>query len=284
MSKKKQKKFLIWGIIAIVVVAAAWFGLGPGINKTKPQTRTVTVGVVSQTKHKQAIWDEAAKVAKKKYGLTIKIKNFTDYNQPNKALKNGDLDLNAFQHYAFLKAWNKANKGGVVAIGRTMIAPIRLYSKKYHKLSELPKGATIAVPNDASNESRALLVLKNAGLITLRKGKTLVTAADVVKNPRNIKIKEISGDQCGRVIDSVDAAVVNNDFATPAGLGDKETIYVEPMNKESLQWVNIICARKADAKNKDYQHVVDAYQTATTKKLIKKYYGNKELAAWDIKF
>lgn len=285
MSKKKTRNIVIGVIVALVVIVIGWFSFGPKPNNSqKGDNHVVTVGIVSETKPKEDIWNHVAATAKKKYGVTVKVKNFTDYNQPNKAVKNGDIDLNAFQHYAFLKAWNKANKGGVVAIGRTEINPIRLYSKKYHKLSDLPKGATIAVPNDASNESRALFVLKNAGLIELRKGKELATVADVVKNPKNLKIKEINADQCGRVIDSVDAAVVNNDFARPAGLGKKQTIFVEPVNKDSLKWVNIICARKGEEKNKDYLAVVKAYQTEETKRLDKKYYGDMQKTAWDIKF
>lgn len=284
MSKKRNRNIIIGVIVAIIVVAIGWFSFGPKPNNQKSSNHVVTVGIVSETKPKQDIWKHVAATAKKKYGVTVKIKNFTDYTQPNKAVKNGDIDLNAFQHYAFLDAWNKSNHGGVVAIGRTEINPIRLYSKKYHKLSDLPEGATIAVPNDASNESRALFVLKNAGLITLPKGKKLPTVADIVKNPKNLKVKEVAADQCGRVIDSVDAAVVNNDFARPAGLGKKQTIFVEPVNKDSLKWVNIICARKGEEKKKDYLAVVKAYQTEETKRLDKKYYGDMQKTAWDIKF
>lgn len=215
--------------------------------------------------------------------MIVKTKNFSDYNQPNKALKSGDIDLNAFQHYAFLKSWNAANGGGVVAIGRTYIAPIRLYSKKYHKLSDLPDGATIAIPNDATNESRALFVLKNAKLIKLRKGKKLVTVADITDNPNHYKIKEVATEQTGRVLNSVDAAVVNNDYAGPAGLTDKQTIYIEPINKDSEQWINIICAKKGQQNRQEYKDVVKAYQTEETKKLTKKYYGNSQIAAWDVK-
>ncbi|RVU70120.1 MULTISPECIES: MetQ/NlpA family ABC transporter substrate-binding protein [Lactobacillus] len=282
MRKRRRRNTIIWSIIAVVILVAGWFSFGPGIPSQANQ-KTVTVGVVGQSKQDEAIWKQIAKTAKQKYGIIIKTKNFTDYNQPNKALKSGDIDLNAFQHYAFLKSWNEANHGGVIAIGKTYIAPIRLYSKKYHKLSQLPDGATIAIPNDATNESRALFVLKNAGLISLRKGKKLVTVADITNNPNNLKIKEVATEQTGRVLDSVDAAVVNNDYAGPAGLTDKQTIYIEPINKDSQQWINIICARKDQAKKKLYQDVVKAFQTPETKKLYHKYYGNSQIAAWDVK-
>lgn len=281
MRKRRRRNTIIWTIIALVIIVAGWFSFGPGIN-TQSKEKLVTVGIVGDSKQEAQIWKSVAKTAKEKYGITIKIKSFTDYNQPNKALKNGDIDLNAFQTYAFQNSWNKSNGGGITSLGETYIAPIRLYSKKYHKLSDLPDGATIAIPNDATNESRALYVLKNAGLITLRKGKKLVTVSDIVKNPNNLKIKEVGAEQTSRVLSSVDAAVVNNDYAGPAGLTDKQTIYIEPVNKDSKQWINIISAKTSEKNNKAYQDVVKAYQTETTKKLYKKLYGKKQLAVWDV--
>lgn len=281
MRKRRRRNTIIWSIIAVIIVIAGWFSFGPGIN-TQSKEKIVTVGIVGDSKQEAQIWKSVAKTAKEKYGITIKTKSFTDYNQPNKALKNGDIDLNAFQTYAFQNSWDKSNGGGITALGETYIAPIRLYSKKYHKLSDLPDGATIAIPNDATNESRALYVLKNAGLITLRKGKKLVTVSDIVKNPNNLKIKEVGAEQTSRVLSSVDAAVVNNDYAGPAGLTDKQTIYIEPVNKDSKQWINIISAKTSEKNNKTYQDVVKAYQTETTKKLYKKLYGKKQLAVWDV--
>lgn len=280
MRKRRRRNTIIWSIIAVLILVAGWFSFGPQPSDTNK--RVVTIGVVGQSKQDAKIWDSVASVAKKKYGITIKIKNFTDYNQPNKALKDGEIDLNSFQHYAFLNAWNKANNGSLVPIGRTYIAPIRLYSKKYHKLADLPVGATIAVPNDATNESRALFVLKNAGLIKLRPGKTLVTINDIMKNPQQLKIKELSAEQTSRVIDSVDAAVVNNTYAVTAGLTEKETIYVEPVNKDSKQWINVIVATKKNRNNPLYEDVVKAFQTKKTKQLVHKFYGDTELAAWDV--
>lgn len=282
MRKRRRRNTIIWSLIAVIIVVAGWFSFGPGLNFNNNQ-KVVTVGVVGESKQEEAIWKSVAKTAKEKYGIILKTKNFTDYNQPNKALKSGDIDLNAFQHYAFLDSWNKANGGGVKAIGRTYIAPIRLYSRKYHHLDELPTGATIAIPNDATNELRALFVLKNAGLIKLRKNKTLVTVADITSNPNDYNIKEVSAEQTGRVLSSVDASIVNNDYATPAGLTDKQTIYIEPVNKDSKQWINLICANEDKANKKIYQDVVKAFQTQETKKLYQKYYGKSQIAAWDIK-
>lgn len=277
-----RRKGLLGFIAVIIVIAvAAFFTFG---HKKTEAKKTVTVGVVGQTNQDEKIWNQVKKTAKEKYGVTVKVKNFTDYNQPNKALQNGEIDLNSFQHKAFLNAWNKANKGTLVPIGNTVIAPIRLYSYKYKNINELPKNATIAVPNDASNESRALYVLKNAGLISFKKGTgKLATIADIDKNPKDLKIKELGAEQTARSLNDVDAAVVNNTYAIPAKLGDKQTIYTEPLNKDSEQWINVIVANKKDKDNEAYKAVVKSYQTDAVKKLIHKAYGNSEVTAWNLK-
>ena len=277
-----RRKGLLGFIAVIIVIAvAAFFTFG---HKKTEAKKTVTVGVVGQTNQDEKIWNQVKKTAKEKYGVTVKIKNFTDYNQPNKALQEGEIDLNSFQHKAFLNAWNKANKGTLVPIGNTVIAPIRLYSYKYKNINELPKNATIAVPNDASNESRALYVLKNAGLISFKKGTgKLATIADIDKNPKDLKIKELGAEQTARSLNDVDAAVVNNTYAIPAKLGDKQTIYTEPLNKDSEQWINVIVANKKDKDNEAYKAVVKSYQTDAVKKLIHKAYGNSEVTAWNLK-
>lgn len=277
-----RRKGLLGFIAVIIVIAvAAFFTFG---HKKTEAKKTVTVGVVGQTNQDEKIWNQVKKTAKEKYGVTVKIKNFTDYNQPNKALQNGEIDLNSFQHKAFLNAWNKANKGTLVPIGNTVIAPIRLYSYKYKNINELPKNATIAVPNDASNESRALYVLKNAGLISFKKGTgKLATIADIDKNPKDLKIKELGAEQTARSLNDVDAAVVNNTYAIPAKLGDKQTIYTEPLNKDSEQWINVIVANKKDKDNEAYKAVIKSYQTDAVKKLIHKAYGNSEVTAWNLK-
>lgn len=277
----KNKNWIIWAVVAVVIVVIGWFSFG---HSSQTSSKTVTVGVVGQTSRDEAIWKEIAKVAKDKYGVTVKLKNFSDYNQPNKALQNGDVDLNAFQHQAFLDAWNKANKRTLVSIGKTFITPIHLYSKKVTDVKDLPDGATIAVPNDASNESRALFLLKNAGLITLKTSAgSLATVKDIQDNPKNLKIKEVAAEQTARTLDDVDAAVVNTNYAVAAKLPDSEIIYTEPVNKDSEQWINLIAAKKSDANKEAYKDVVKAYHTSQVKKVIQKEYGNKEIPAWDLK-
>ena len=252
-------------------------------NKTV--NKTVKIGIMTGTKEDDSIWQTVSKTAKDKYGITLKFTHFTDYTQPNTALKNGDIDLNAFQHYAFLKAWNKANNGDLVAIGDTVISPISVYSKSLKTLSDIKEGGTIAVPNDASNESRALYVLKSAGLIKLDvSGQTLATVKDITSNPKNLVIKELDASQTARALDSVDAAVINNNYAVTAGLKKADAIFTEPVNKDSQQWINIIVANKKDANSSVYKDVVKAYESEATKKAIAKAYPDKStIPAWGLK-
>ena len=278
---KRKKKTLIWVVVALVVVIAGIFSFG---NFGRQKEQTVTVGVVSPSKQDEAVWNQVKKTAKSKYNVDIKLKTFTDYNQPNKALQSGSIDLNAFQHKAFLDAWNKANKGSLVSIGKTFITPIHLYSNNYKSVKSLPDGSTIAVPNDASNESRALYVLQSAGLITLKKNtNSLATINSIAKNPKNLKIKEVAADQAARTLDSVDAAVVNTNYAVAAKLSTKKSIFTEPVNKDSAQWINLIAARKKDRNKEAYKDVVKAYQTEKVKKIINEQYKGLEKPAWDIK-
>ncbi|MCT3189148.1 MetQ/NlpA family ABC transporter substrate-binding protein, partial [Limosilactobacillus reuteri] len=195
-----------------------------------------------------------------------------------------DVDLNAFQHKLFLQTWNKAHKTDLISLGDTFISPIRIYSKKYKSIKEIPNGGTISVPNDASNESRALFALKNAGLINLKKGTKLATVSSISNNPHDLKIKELAADQTARSLDNVDAAVVNTNYAQAAGLNYKSAIFVEPINKDSKQWVNVIAVKGSEKNNKIYKDVVRAYQTEKTIRETKKLYGTSEIPAWDLNF
>ncbi|MDO4903709.1 MAG: MetQ/NlpA family ABC transporter substrate-binding protein [Limosilactobacillus sp.] len=281
MKKKKQRNAIIWSLVVLVIIIAGFFSF---IRPQQQSAKTVTVGIMAGSKSDDKIWDSVSKTAKDKYGITLKFKRFTDYNQPNKALANGDVDINAFQHKLFLKSWNQAHHTDIVPIGDTIIGQGRVYSYKYKSLKDLPNGATIAVPNDATNESRALFILKNAGLFDIKKGTKLATAADITNNKKNIKIKELAADQTARSLNDVDAAIVNFNYAVAAGIDYKKAIFVEPLNSDADQWVNVIAANKKDKNNKAYKEVVKAYQTETTKNLIHKYYGTAEVSAWDKNF
>ncbi|MBS9337066.1 MetQ/NlpA family ABC transporter substrate-binding protein [Fructobacillus parabroussonetiae] len=276
-----KKKWFISGLIVIILAVFGYFSFG---SHGSSNSRTVTVGIMSGNKKDDVIWKSIAKTAKDKYNVTLKFKTFSDYSQPNKALQNGDIDLNAFQHYAFLDAYNAKNGNKLTSIGETIIGQGRLYSKSYKSVDDFQNGDTIVIPNDPSNESRALYILQSAGLIGLKSGLSLATTKDITSNPKNLTIKEVAADQTARNLDSVQGAIINGNYAQAAGIDYQSAIFVEPLSENSHKWVNIIAARKSDKNKKIYQDVVKAYQTKTTQDLIKKEYGTATISAWDKNF
>ena len=149
MKRRKKRNAIIWAVVVVVILIAGYFSF---VSTHQQAAKTVTVGIMASSKADDKIWNSVAKTAKDKYGVTVKFRRFTDYNQPNKALQNGDVDLNAFQHKLFLQSWNKAHHTDIVSDGDTFITPIRVYSNKYKSIKDLPDGATIAVPNDQLKE------------------------------------------------------------------------------------------------------------------------------------
>lgn len=238
---------------------------------SKSSSKTVKVGVMTFSDTEKARWDKIKELVCDK--ANIEFTEFTDYTQPNEAVANKEIDINAFQHYNFLENWNKENKQNLVAIADTYLAPIRLYSDKVKKVKSIPKNGTIAIPNDATNESRALYLLQSAGLIKLNvSGTEIATVANITKNPKNLNIQELDASQTARSLKDVDAAVINNTYIEQANLTTDDAIYVEKSDKNSKQWVNVIAARKNWKKQKNaaaIQAIIDAYHTDEVKKVIK---------------
>ena len=238
---------------------------------SKSSSKTVKVGVMTFSDTEKARWDKIKELVGDK--ANIEFTEFTDYTQPNEAVANKEIDINAFQHYNFLENWNKENKQNLVAIADTYLAPIRLYSDKVKKVKSIPKNGTIAIPNDATNESRALYLLQSAGLIKLNgSGPEIATVANLTKNPKNLNIQELDASQTARSLKDVDAAVINNTYIEQANLTTDDAIYVEKSDKNSKQWVNVIAARKNWKKQKNaaaIQAIIDAYHTDEVKKVIK---------------
>lgn len=268
---------LKFGVAIAATVLAGSVAL-PAVTASA-DSKTVTVGIVGT--QDAGLWKTVAKTAKKEYGITLKTKVFSDYNQPNKAVADGSLDLNAFQHYYFLDNWNHSNGNSVKAIGKTIITPIRLYSEKHKSPKDFQKGDSIAVPNDATNEARALILLQSAGLITL-KDVAFPTVKDIATNKLNLQIKEVDAAQTPTALKSEAGAVINTNYAQQAKIKLSSAIYVEPVNKKSAEWINVIAASKKHANKKIYKEVVKAYQTKATKAYLKSEWGQAELPAWDI--
>lgn len=184
-----------------------------------------------------------AKPLLEKEGYLIEIKEFSDYVQPNVALAEKNLDANFFQHIPYLENMNKEKNLGLAWIAKVHIEPLGLYSKKITKLEELKAGDKVAVPSDPTNGARALRLLETSGLIKLKEG-ALVTARDVVENPKGIKIIEMDAAQLPRTLADVTASVINTNFASEAGLiPSRDAIVIE--GKES-PYANILVVRAAD--------------------------------------
>ena len=239
----------------------------------------------------EARWNKVQEILdKENAGVKLEYTQFTDYSQPNQALLDGDVDINAFQHYNFLENWNKEKGADLVSVADTYIAPIRLYSgtkdgkNKYTDVKNIPENGTIAVPNDATNESRALYLLESAGLIKLDvKGNELATVANIKENKKNLTISELDASQTPASLTSADAAVVNNTFVREAGIDYKKALFKEEANENSKQWYNLIAA-KADWKKSDkadaIEKIIKAYHTDEVKKVIEESSDGMDQPVW----
>ncbi|KRN40942.1 NLPA lipoprotein [Fructilactobacillus fructivorans] len=281
MKMRRWVKYVIWIGIILFVGVAGYFSF---FHQSEAEANTINVGIMAGSKQEQAIWNEVAKTAKDKYGLNVKFQTFTDYSQPNNALTNGDIDVNAYQNYPFLDNWNEVHHTDIVPVGDTVIEPMRIYSNQFKSVNDISNGTSIAVPNDTNNESRALHVLQSAGLIKLNPKKTFTTVKDITSNPKNLKIKEVDASQTPRLLNSTGASVVNGNFAESSNLSPKKVIYTPPFTKDSHKWVNFIASTKKNKNDKQIKELVKAYQTEKTAKLIKKESGINQQAAWNLKF
>ncbi|MFU2163600.1 MetQ/NlpA family ABC transporter substrate-binding protein [Streptococcus pluranimalium] len=271
--------------LASTLVLAACSGKDSADDKNE-----LRVGIMTKTDATEPIWDRIEELAEEK-GVDLEFQEFTDYTQPNKALKNGEVDVNAFQHYNFLNDWNKKNDADLVAAAETLLSPINLFSgldgkkAKYTDVKDIPKGATISVPNDPTNESRALYVLQSAGLITLStSGEEVATLDDITSNPKDLTIKEIAADQAASTLTSVDAAIINNNYAVDAGVDYSTSLFKEEKNDNSKQWINVIAAQKDWKKSPKADAIkvlIDVYQTDEIAKIIKKASNGTDIAIWE---
>jgi D-methionine transport system substrate-binding protein len=205
-------------------------------------------------------------------GIELEIVNFSSAVDPDQALASGDIDINAFQHVAYLDLFNKNNKTDLVPIGTTIIAPLGLYSTKYKSLDEIPNGAQIAVPNDPSNWGRALVLLQEADLLTVVDGFDGNGGEDKIKkNPKNLEIVPVDAATTPRVMEDVAASIINNGVAVEAGLSLKDAIIHE--SKTAKPYINVIAARSEDKNNPTFKKIVKLYQSKETKKFIEETYN-----------
>lgn len=248
--------------LAKTLGAAALLGLGllavqVGADDGGDADNHIKVGTVAGPETE--VMRVAKRIAEEKYGLTVEIIEFTDYVTPNAALADGSLDANAYQHEPYMRSMIEDRGYDFAIAGRTFVYPIGAYSAKYDSIEELPDGAVIALPNDPTNEGRALILMHNKGLIELDDPSNLeATPLNIVENPHDFEFREIEAPQLPRVLPDVDLAFINNTFAQPAGLTLDEALIRE--GPES-PYVNLIVVREGEEDREAIQQLVKSYQT-----------------------
>ncbi|ALT46522.1 MetQ/NlpA family ABC transporter substrate-binding protein [Lactobacillus delbrueckii] len=281
MRRKKKHQRLIAATIALIVIIAAFFALRLTSSRqtAKSQTTTVTVGSIGPDVQ---VWQHIAKSSQaKKLGLKIKVKAFTDGPSILRATSDGSINVSAFASWAYLEAYNKSksNTGQQVALATTYLEPMGIYSSKYKKLSDLPKGATIALANNAANEARGLLLLQSAGLIKLKKNFDSASGNtnDIVSNTKKFKFKLIDDTTGPRIIKSVDAVLIGNTIALAGNLNVlKDSLYHEKIDQSTKNNINVLATAEKNKNNAAYKKLGKLYHNKQIQKWIaKKYSGTK---------
>ncbi|MFF3064901.1 MetQ/NlpA family ABC transporter substrate-binding protein [Oerskovia sp. NPDC057915] len=228
---------------ALTLGACATTPTDSGASGGSSADDVVKIGVVGAADDKWAVFEKVAK----EEGLNIEIVDFGDYQQANPALAQDQIDLNQFQHLQFLAGYNVEAGDDLQPIGATAVYPLALYSSKHTALEDIPAGGEIAVPNDATNLARALLVLQEAKLIELKDGgSSLSTEADVLPSSK-VKVTPVDAAQTAISLQSVDGAIINNDFLEDAGLAPEDALFQDdPDSSASEPYINVWVARAAD--------------------------------------
>lgn len=269
----KLKKLL--AILGLVIY------LSVSVNGTASAQTTVTVGVIGDST--DPIWE----LVQENLGEAIQIElvSFMDGIYANQAQAEGELDLTAFQHNAFLNS-EIADKGyELVAIGNTIISPMNIYSDNISDISELSEGDQIAIPNNVTNMGRALIVLDRAGLIKVDPSKGfLPDITDIIENPLNLDIVEADPALIPQALPDLAAGITNSDLAIDFGLNPvKDAIFaldIDPDNEDLQPYINIIVARTEDAENEIYLKIVEAFQQDNVAEFILAHYDNAMIPAW----
>ena len=261
------KKKLLALVLAIGTLTAC--GSSDKESGTKEAAGKTIKVAASATPH--AIILEEAKTLLKKQGWDLEIKVFDDYVQPNNVVESGEFDANYFQHIPYLENFNKEKGTHLVNAGGIHYEPFGIYPGTEKKLDELKEGDTIAVPNDTTNEARALLLLQDNGIIKLKDGAGLeATVKDIAENPKNIKIQELEAAQVSRVKDEVAFVVLNGNYALEAGYSvEKDSIAYEKSDSEAAKtYVNVIAVKEGNENNEGIKALISVLKSDEIKKFI----------------
>ena len=269
-----MKKIIVIALVAILSVVSVF---AQAAAETQSSTTKIVVGATPEPHAallSLVVDDLAAQ------GITLEIKEFTDYVTPNDAVEYGEIDANYFQHIPYLESFNTEHGYHLVNAGGIHVEPIALYSSKYSSLSDLPNGAVIAIPNDPTNEGRALLLVESAGLIKLRADAGLeAIPLDITENPKNFKFSEIEAATLPRVLSDVDAAIINGNYAIPAGLvATRDGLFVEGADSP---YVNVIAVKEGNENNPAIKALIEALKSDEVAAFVAEKYKNGEVVLVD---
>ena len=278
MSIKQHIKPLA-GIVAAAGLALALTACGgnsgaattAAASSSAASENVITVGA-SPSPHAEIL--EAIKPELEAQGYELKVIEYSDYVQPNVALSEGDLDANYFQHLPYLENYNTENGTDLASAGAIHFEPMGLYAGKSSDITNVPDGAKIAVPSDATNEARALLLLQDQGVIKLTDGVGLeATANDIVENPHNVELVEVEAAAVPRSLQDADFGVINGNYALSAGLDTSATLASEDADSEAAQtYANIVAVRNGDEDSEKTQALLKALTSDTARKFIEDTY------------
>lgn len=271
----KFKKWIATALVATLAVGL-FAGCGGNNNSTgssaaessaSSDDKVITIGA-SVTPHAVILNHLADQFEKE--GYELKVVEFTDYVQPNNALEAGDLDANYFQHQPYLDNFNEENGTDIVSVGANLYIPMAIFSEKLTNLDSIPDGATIAVPNDTTNEARALLLLQENGFIKLKDGVGIkATVMDIEDNPHNLEFVEMDAAQIPRAIKDTDLAIVNGNYALDAGLNLDDALLIESSDSTTAQtYANVIAVRAGEENTEKTKVIVKILTSDETKQYI----------------
>lgn len=279
--KPKGKRPIGWIIAAVIVVVAIVVAVIVGVVRSGGDSggtaagdaapKTVTIGVSDKS---LPYWNTYVKAAKEQLNVTVKLQNFSDYSLPNPALKDKQIDINQFQHIQYLANYNVTSDDDLQPIGATAVYPLPLYSTKVSDVADFEDGAKVAIPNDAINEARALLVLQAADLLELKDGgNAFSTTADITSHKVDVQTLDASQTANALQQGSVEGAIVNVNYATSAGLDTKDAIFQDdPKSASAAPYVNVFAVRDADKDNKTYLDLAELFQDDAVQKVFAKDY------------
>ena len=270
-----MKKKLLSLALATILTAGLVTGCGSSASSSdqsssqdNTQKKTITVAA-SQTPHSE-ILAEAAKILEKQ-GYEVKVTVFDDYVQPNNVVESGEFDANYMEHVPYMEQFNKENGTHIVNAGGIHYEPFGIYPGTKKKLDDLAEGDTIAIPNDTTNEARALLLLQDNGLLTLKDGAGLTaTINDIKENPKKLKFQELEAAQVAKVKDEVAFVVLNGNYALEAGYSvSKDSIAYEKADSEAAKtYVNIIGVKEGNENSDGIKALVKVLKSDDIKKFI----------------